>query len=70
MSMSPLYYREGLDIDRVPSLLADAMVTRALDYVTAETPPKIQEFIEGQLLESDAREEVGTQSSHVIAQTS
>jgi hypothetical protein len=25
----------GLDVDRVPSPLADAMVTRALDYVSA-----------------------------------
>jgi hypothetical protein len=48
----------GLDVDCVPSPLVDAMVTRALDYVTAETPPKIQELIEGQLLESDGREEV------------
>jgi hypothetical protein len=53
----------GLDVDRVPSPLADAMVTRVLDYVSVETPPEIQELIEGQLLESDAREEVGTQSS-------
>jgi hypothetical protein len=53
----------GLDVDRVPSPLVDAMVTRALDYVSTETPPEIQELIEGQLLESDAREEVGTESS-------
>jgi hypothetical protein len=53
----------GLEVDCVPFRLADAMVTRALDYVSVETPPEIQELIEGQLLESDAREEVGTQSS-------
>jgi hypothetical protein len=47
----------------VSSLFADAMVTRALDYVSVETPQENQELIEGQLLESDAKEEVGTQSS-------
>jgi hypothetical protein len=28
----------GLDGDRVPSPLANAMVTRALDYVSVDTP--------------------------------
>jgi hypothetical protein len=37
--------------------------------MSAEIPPEIQELIESQLLESNAREEVGTQSSQVIAQT-
>jgi hypothetical protein len=36
------------------------MVTRALDYLSVETPLEIQEFIEGQLTENDAREEVET----------
>jgi hypothetical protein len=31
----------GLDVDRVPSPLADAMVTRPLDYVSVETSPMI-----------------------------
>jgi hypothetical protein len=29
----------GLDGDRMPSLLTDTMVTRALDYVNVDTPP-------------------------------
>jgi hypothetical protein len=47
----------------------EGRVKRELDYVCAEIPPEIQELIEGQLLKSDAREEVGTQSSQAIAQT-
>jgi hypothetical protein len=38
------------------------MVKRALDYVCVETPLEIQELIEGQLLEKNARKEVGTES--------
>jgi hypothetical protein len=45
------------------------MVMRALDYMSAETPPEIQELIGSQLLESVAREEMGTQSFEAIAQT-
>jgi hypothetical protein len=59
----------GLDGDRVPSPLANAMVTRALDYVSADTPPELREYIEGKMFAGDAGEEVETQSSHAIAQT-
>ena len=31
--------QEGLDVDRVTSPIVDAMVTNALRYVTADTPP-------------------------------
>jgi hypothetical protein len=53
----------------VPSPLANAMVTRALDYVIANTPPELRNLIEGEILTGDARVEVETQSSHAIAQT-
>ena len=52
--------QEGLDVDRVTSPIADAMVTNALRYVTADTPPEIQELLGGELLDDDATEEVGT----------
>jgi hypothetical protein len=38
--VTPVLQRR-LDVDRVTSPVADAMVTRALDYVTAETPPPV-----------------------------
>jgi hypothetical protein len=53
----------------VPSPLADAMVTRALDYMTVDTPPELRELIEGEMLTGDAGEEVETQSFQGIAQT-
>jgi len=59
--------QEGLDVDRVTSPIADAMVTNALRYVTADTPPEIQELLGGELLDDDATEEVGTQSSQALA---
>jgi hypothetical protein len=45
------------------------MVTRALDYVNADTPLEVQEFIEGEMFACDAKEEVETQSPQAIAQT-
>jgi hypothetical protein len=38
----------------VLSPLADAMVTRALDYVSADTPPELRELIEGKMFADDA----------------
>jgi hypothetical protein len=49
----------GLDNDRVPSPLEDAMVTRVLDYMNTDTPQSC-----GNL---KAEEEVETQSSQAIA---
>jgi hypothetical protein len=43
------------------------MVTNALRYVTAETPPKIHELLGAKLLDNDATEEVGTQSFQALA---
>ena len=43
------------------------MVTNALCYVTADTPPKIHELVGGELLDDDAIEEVRTQSSQALA---
>jgi hypothetical protein len=54
-------------MDRVTSPVADAMVTNALRYVTAETPPEIHELFGGKLLDDDAIEKVGTQSSQALA---
>jgi hypothetical protein len=51
----------ALDGDRVPSPLVDAMVTRALDYVTADIPPELWELIEGEMLMDDVGKEVETQ---------
>jgi hypothetical protein len=45
-------------MDRVTSPVADAMVTNALRYVTAETPPEIHELFGGKLLDDDAIEKV------------
>jgi hypothetical protein len=39
------------------------MVTRALDYVTADIPQELWELIEGKMLTGDVGEEVETQSS-------
>jgi hypothetical protein len=50
-------------VDRVTSLVVDAMVTNVLRYMTAKTPPEIHELLGGKLLDDDAIEEVGTQSS-------
>jgi hypothetical protein len=58
---------EGLDVDCVMSSVADAMVTNMLRYVTTDTPPEIHEFFGGELLDDDATEEVGTQSSQALA---
>jgi hypothetical protein len=57
----------GLDVDRVTSPVADAMVSNALRYVTADTAPEIQEVLGGELVDKDATEEVGTQSSQALA---
>jgi hypothetical protein len=54
-------------MDRVTSLVADAMVTNALRYVTTETPPEIHELLRGELLDDDATEEVETQSFQALA---
>jgi hypothetical protein len=54
---------EGLDVDCVTSPIVDAMVTHSLHYVSAKTPPEIHEFLGDELLDGDAGEEVGTQSS-------
>jgi hypothetical protein len=52
-----------LDSDRVPLPLVDAMVIRALNYVSTDTPPELRELIEGEMFTGDAGEEVETQSS-------
>jgi hypothetical protein len=59
----------GLDGDRVPSPLADAMVMRVLDYVSIDLPPELRELIEGDMFAGDVGEEVETHSSQAIAQT-
>jgi hypothetical protein len=59
----------GLDSDRVPSPLADAMVMRVLDYVSIDLPPELRELIEGDMFAGDVGEEVETHSSQAIAQT-
>jgi hypothetical protein len=59
--------QDGLDVDRITSLVANAMVTNTLCYVTAETPPEIHELLGGELLDNNATEEVRTQSSQALA---
>jgi hypothetical protein len=54
-------------MDRVTSPVADAMVTNVVRYVSAETPPEIHELLGGKLLDDDAIEEVGIQSSQALA---
>jgi hypothetical protein len=56
--------QEGLDVDRP---IVDAIVMNALCYVTAKTPPEIHELLGGELLDDNATEEVGTQSSQALA---
>jgi hypothetical protein len=56
----------GLDVDRVTSPVVDAMVSNALQHVTADTPPEILELLGSELLDEDATEEVGTQSSKAL----
>jgi hypothetical protein len=58
-----LVLQGGLDGDRVSSPLADAMVTRTLDYVSTNTPLELRELIEGEMFAGDVGEEVETQSS-------
>ena len=52
--------QEALDGNCVLSPLADAMVRRALDYVTADTPPELRKLMEGEMLTDDVGEEVKT----------
>jgi hypothetical protein len=59
--------------DRVSSAVVDAMVSKAIDYVTADTPPRSPTLLELQLLYDDetppykGQDEVPTQSSQAAA---
>jgi hypothetical protein len=61
------------DDDRVPSLVVDAMVSKAIDYVTADTPPRSPTPLELHLLYEyktpphEGQDEVPTQSSQAAA---
>jgi hypothetical protein len=62
-----------VDDDRVSSLAVDAMVSKAIDYVTAKTPPRLPTPPELQLLYDcgtplhNGQDEVPTQSSQAVA---
>jgi hypothetical protein len=58
-----------LNAGSIPSPVAEAMVTRALDYADPGTPSEIRALIREQQLESETGEEVETQSSQVIPET-
>jgi hypothetical protein len=59
--------------DRVSSAVVDAMVSKAIDYVTADTPPRSPTLLELQLLYDyetppyKGQDEVPTQSSQAAA---
>jgi hypothetical protein len=61
------------DDDRVPSLALDAMVSKAIDYVSADTPPRSPTPLELHLLYEcgtppyEGQDEVPTQSSQAAA---
>jgi hypothetical protein len=61
------------DNDRVSSLAVDAMVSKAIDYVTADTPPRSPTSPKLQLLYDcgtppyKGQDEVPTQSSQAVA---
>jgi hypothetical protein len=51
------------DDNRVPSPALDAMVSKAIDYVTADTPPELHLLYECGTLPHERQDEVPTQSS-------
>ena len=62
-----------IDNDRVPSPIVDAMVSKVIDYVTADTPPRVPTLLELQLLYEckspphEGQDEACTQSSQAAA---
>jgi hypothetical protein len=68
-----LVFKGTTDDDRVPSPALDAMVSKAIDYVTADTPPRSPTPQELHLLyeygtpSHEGHDEVPTQSSQAAA---
>ena len=64
-----------IDDDRVPSLVVEAMVSKAIDYVTIEaplrvpTPPELQQLYECESPPHERQDEACTQSSQAIDPT-